>query len=149
VTASLTPNREGVLGALWWLYDGALFGIYLADTSGAATPPALDGSFYSWLSPTDYFLDSAYDIYVTGDAVAYDATITDRAVLPQLEITLDYATTVTYTDLLVVVYPAQDGGATPPDYSIPLVAVIHESSPVTLLSTETKTYKLDLFAEWL
>lgn len=149
MTASLTPNREAVLGALWWLYDGALFAIFLADTSGAGTPPALDGAFDNWVAPTDYLLNSAYDVYITADAVDYDATITDRAVLPQLTITLDYASTVTYTDLLVTVIPAQDPGASPPAYAYPLVAVIHESSPITLLSTETKTYSLDLFAELL
>jgi hypothetical protein len=149
VTASLTPNRQAVLGALWWLYEGATFVVLLADTSAAGTPPALDGELLDWVDPTDYTLADEFDLYLTGGLVSYDGTITDRATLPQLVITLDYASTVTYTDLLVLCIPAQDPGATPPDYAFPFVGVIHESSPVTLLSTETKTYNLDLFAEWL
>lgn len=149
MTASLTPNRQAVLSALWWLYEGATFFVLLADTSAAGTPPALDGDLIDWLVPTDYTLADEFDLYLTGGTVAYDATITDRAELPQLAITLDYASTVTYTDLLVLCIPVADPGASPPDHAYPLVAVIHESSPVTLLSTETKTYNLDLFAEWI
>lgn len=149
MTASLTTNREAVLGALWWLYDEATFLVVLANTTGAATPPALDGPFEGWYSPTDYLLDTAYDIYLTAGSVGYDATITDRAELPQLVITLDYATTVTYTDLIVICLSAKNPGASPPAHANPLTAVIHESSPVTLLSTQTKTYNLDLFAEWI
>ena len=146
MTASLTPNREAVLSALWWLYEGATFLVALTDTTGAGSPPALDGPFDDWVA---YLLDSAYDIYLTGGTVAYDATITDRAELPQLVITLDYDSTVTYTDALILCIPAVDPGAGAPLYALPLVGVIHESSPVTLLSTETKTYNLDLFAEWI
>lgn len=149
MTASLTPNRQAVLSALWWLYEGATFVVSLADTSGAGSPPALDGDYNDWFSPTNYVLDSAYDVFLTGGTVAYDATITDRAELPQLVITLDYATTVTYTDLLVLCIPAIDPGASAPEYAIPLIAVIHESSPITLLSTQSKTYNVDLFAEWI
>jgi hypothetical protein len=149
MTASLTPNRQAVLGALWWLYEGATFFVLLADTSGAGTPPAMDGDLVDWIIPTDYTLADEFDLYLTGGSVAYDGSITDRATLPQLVITLDYDSTVTYTDLLVLCIPAQDPGATPPDQAYPFIGVIHESSPVTLLSTETKTYNLDLFAEWI
>jgi hypothetical protein len=134
---------------MWWLYEGATFLALLANTSAAATPPSLDGSFASWITPVNYLLSDSFDVYLTGGAAAYDSTITDRAKVPQLVITLDYASTVTYTDLLVLCIPAQDPGATPPDYAFPFVGVIHESSPVTLLSTQTKTYNLDLFAEWI
>lgn len=149
MTASLTPNRETVKSALWWLYEGATFLAILADTSAAATPPALTGSFDDWVTPTDYTLSGDYDIYLTGGTVAYDATITDRAELPQLVITLDYASTVTYTDVLIVCIPATDPGAGAPTYAFPFVGVIHESTPITLLSTQSKTYNVDLFAEWI
>lgn len=146
MTASLTPNREAVKSALWWLYEGATFLVSLADTTGAGSPPALDGPYDDW---APYLLDGAYDLFLTGGAVDYDATITDRAELDRLVITLDYASNVTYTDLVIVCVPAVDPGASAPLYAFPLVAVIHESSPVTVLSTESKTYNLDLFAEWI
>ena len=149
MTASLTPNRQAVLSALWWLYEGATFVAVLADTSAAASPPALSADLIDWLSPTDYTLSSSYDVFLTGGTVAYDATITDRAELPQLVITLDYASTVTYTDVLVLCIPAIDPGASAPTHAFPFVGVIHESSPITLLSTESKTYNVDLFAEWI
>ena len=149
MTASLTPNREAVLSALWWLYDGATFAVIPANTTGAASPPALNGDSLNWFVPTDYTLADQFDLYVTGGTVAYDATTTDRAVLPPLTITLDYDTSITYTDLIIFCIPVADAGASPPNHAYPLVAVIHESSPVTLLSTETKTYNLDLFAEWI
>jgi hypothetical protein len=149
VTASLTPNRQAVLSALWWLYEGATFVVILADTSAAGTPPALDGDLVDWIIPTDYTLADQFDLYLTGGTVAYDATVTDRAELPQLVITLDYASTVTYTDVLILCIPAIDPGASAPDHAFPFVGVIHESSPITLLSTQSKTYNVDLFAEWL
>ena len=148
MAAVLTPNREAVKSAMWWLYEDAVFGVLLANTTGAGSPPALDGPLTDWITPTDYTLADQYDLFVTAGTVDYDATIADRAKLQQLSIVLDYASTVTYTDLIVVCVPAKDPGASPPTYAYPLVAVIHESSPVTLLSTETKTYNLDLFAEW-
>lgn len=149
MTASLTPNREAVKGALWWLYEGALFLVSLANTSGAGTPPALDGLYEDWTTPTNYLLDGAYDLFITGGTVDYGVVLTNRAELEQLVITLDYDTNVTYTDLLVLCIPAINPGGPPPIHATPLVAVIHESSPVTLLSTQTKTYNLDLFAEWI
>lgn len=149
MTASLTPNRQAVLSALWWLYEGATFVAILANTSAAGTPPALNGDLLDWFDPTDYTLADGFDVYLTGGTVAYDATITDRAELPQLVITLDYASTVTYTDVLILCIPAVDPGASAPDHAYPFVGVIHESSPVTLLSTQSKTYNVDLFAEWL
>lgn len=149
MTASLTPNRQAVLSALWWLYEDATFFVLLANTSAAATPPALDGDVMNWFAPTDYTLADQFDLYLTGGTVAYDASIADRAKLPQLVITLDYATTVTYTDLVIICVPAIYPGAGAPDYAFPLVGVIHESSPITLLSTQSKTYNVDLFAEWI
>lgn len=147
MTASLVNNKEVTKAALWWLYEGATFVVVLANTSAAATPPALDGPYSAWVSPTNYQLSSDYDLFFTGGAVSYSAGVANRSVLPQLVITLDYATTVTYTDLLVLLIPATDPGATAPLYAFPQVAVIHESTPITLLSTQSKTYRLDLFAE--
>ncbi len=149
MTASLTPNRQAVLSALWWLYEDATFLVLLANTSAAGTPPSLDGAIGNWIVPTDYTLADQFDLYLTGGTVTYDATITDRAKLPQLVITLDYASTVTYTDLLILCIPAVDPGASAPSHAYPFVGVIHESSPITLLSTQSKTYKVDLFAEWI
>jgi hypothetical protein len=147
MTASLVSNKEVTKAALWWLYEGAMFIVALANTSGAASPPALDGPPDAWYTPTDYTLSNDYDIFLTGGTADYSASVADRSVLPQLVITLDYATNVTYTDLLVFVLPAIDPGASAPIYAFPQVAVIHESTPISLLSTQTKTYRLDLFAE--
>lgn len=146
MAASLTPNREAAKSALWWLYEGATILVVLADASAASPAPALDGPFSGWFS---YLLDSSYDLFLTGGTVDYDATIIDRAELQPLTITLDYASSVTYTDVLIVCVPAVDPGPSAPAYAFPLVGVIHESSPVTLASTATKTYVVDLFSEWL
>lgn len=144
--ASLTRNRQAALSALWWLYEGGTIGAILADTSAAGTPPSGTGALSSWLP---YLLSEDFDLFLTGGSVAYDATLTQRAELPQLVITLDYATTVTYTDVVLLCVPAIDPGASPPEYALPFVGVIQESSPVTLLSTQSKTYRVDLYAEWI
>lgn len=145
--ATLIQNREAPLSALWWLFEGATIGIILANTTGAATPPLGTDAFSAW-SP--YFLSQDFDLFLTGGIAAYDATLTQRAELPQLVITLDYASTVTYTDVLLYSITANDpAGASPPEYAFPFVGVIQESSPVTLLSTQSKTYNLDLYAEWI
>lgn len=145
--ATLTPNREVARGALWWLFEGATFFAVLADASAASPAPPLDGPESNWFP---YYLDGEFDLFLTGGASAYDATITDRSVLPQLEIILDYASTVTYTDIVVTCIPDVTPGAGSPSYAtFPIVAVIHESSPVTLAAGTTKTYKLDLYSEWI
>lgn len=146
MAASLTPNREAAKSALWWLFEGATIFVLLADASAASPAPALDGAFSNWVP---YLLDSSYDVFLSGGTVDYDGTITDRAELPQLTITLDYASSVTYTDLLIGCIPAVDPGAGAPAYAFPLVAVIHENSAITLASTESKTYLVDLFSEWI
>lgn len=146
MTATLTPNREAALAAMWWLFEGATIYTFLADTTGAATPPGLTDPYDDWLL---YALDSAYDLFLTGGTAAYGTTITDRAQLPQLEITLDYLTNVTYTDVLVFVIPAVDPGVGAPTYSLPYLGVIHESSAITLSGGSTKTYRLDLYSEWI
>lgn len=146
MTATLTPNREAPLAALWWLFEGAVFYTNLADTTGAASPPAQTDGFLEWVP---YFLPDDYDTFTASGSVDYDATLTQRAVLPQQEITLSFASTVTYTDLVVFVIPAVDPGASAPLYSAPQVAVIHEPSAFTLTAGSTKTYKLDLYSEWI
>jgi hypothetical protein len=148
MTATLTPNRQAALSALWWLFEGATFIAILADASAADPPLPLDGDFDQWFGPVEYTLGFEYDIFVEGDTADYDATDADKAILPQLAFTLDYDTSVTYTDVLVLCIPAIDPGSSAPFHAFPLVGVIHESSPITLASTETKTYNLDLFSKW-
>jgi hypothetical protein len=145
MTATLTPNRDAALSALWWLFEGATFiaGLVNASTADPALP--LGGPLDQW---DDYALSFDYDIFVEGDTADYDATDADKAILPQLVFTLDYDTSVTYTDVLVLCIPAIDPGSSAPFHAFPLVGVIHESSPVTLASTETKTYNLDLYSKW-
>lgn len=146
MATSLTPNREVAKSALWWLFQGATIFAFLADASAASPAPALDGGIDNWFP---YLLDSSYDVFLTGGTVDYDATISDRAELPPLTITLDYASSVTYTDVLIACIPAVDPGAGAPTHAFPFMGVIHESSPFTLASTATKTYVVDLFSEWL
>jgi hypothetical protein len=148
MTATLTPNRDAALSALWWLFEGATFLAVLADASAADPALPLDGPLNQWFDPADYLLSTDYDIFVEGGTADYDATDADKAILPQLALTLDYDTSVTYTDVLVICIPAIDPGEAAPLHAVPLVGVIHESSPVTLASTETKTYNLDLFSKW-
>jgi hypothetical protein len=149
MTATLTPNRDVPLSALWWLFEGATIIAGLADASAADPPLPLDGPLMQWFSPDVYYLDEEYDIFIEADAVDYDSTDDNKAILPQLSLTLDYETSVTYTDVLVVCIPAIDPGSSAPLHvALPLVGVIHETTPVTLDSTETKTYKVDLFSKW-
>lgn len=146
MTATLTPNRQAALSALWWLFQGATFATFLANTTGAATPPAQTGGFAEW---QPYILPDDFDVFTASGVAVYDATLTQRAILPQQEITLSFASSVTYTDLFVAVIPAIDPGAGAPQHSAPVVAIIHESAAVTLAAGSTKTYKLDLYSEWI
>lgn len=146
MAATLTTNREAALSALWWLFEGATFVALLADTSGAATPPDPTDDYTVWIP---YLLADEYDTFTASGNVSYDASITQRAILPQQEISFSFAGDVTYTDLVVFVLPAVDPGASAPPYSAPQVAVIHEPSAFTLTAGSTKTYKLDLYSEWI
>ena len=147
MTASLTPNRETALAAIWWLYEGALIIASFADTTGASSPPDLTADADDW---TSYSLDSSFDIFLVGGSAAYDATLNERAKLPQLEIVVDFDTSITYTDILIYTLPAADGGESAPFYALaPYVGVIHEPTAVTVGPTESKTYRVDLFSEWL
>jgi hypothetical protein len=144
--ASFTPNREAALGALWWLFEGATFASFLADTTGAASPPALNADYSAW---DPYVLAGQFDTFTASGTVAYDGTLTQRAELPQQEITLSFASTVTYTDVLVAIIPAVDPGAGAPVHAFPLIGVIHESTPFTLTAGATKSYRLDLYSQWI
>lgn len=144
MTAVLTQNRELALAAAWWLYEGATVLVALADTTGAEDPPLGTDVFEDWIP---YLLSEDYDLFLTAGTAAYDATITEQAGVPQLAITLDYADSVTYTDLVLLCLPLIDPGVGSPLYAKPTIGIIEESSAVTLLSTETKTYNLDLYAE--
>ena len=146
MTASLTPNRETALAAMWWLYEGATIFATFADTTGASPAPDLSTSWEDWF---DYLLDSSYDIFLTGGSVGYDATLTERAELPQLEIVVDFDTSITYTDILIFTVPAVDPGVDAPTYAFPYIGVIHEPTAVTVGASESKTYRVDLFSEWL
>jgi hypothetical protein len=146
MAATFTPNRETALSAMWWLLEGATIATFLADTTGAATPPSQTAGFDDW---ADYILPDDFDTFVAVGTAGYDATLTQRAILPQQEITLNFATTVTYTDLIVAIIPAIDPGAGAPVYSAPTLAVIHEDAAFTLTAGSTKTYNLDLYAEWI
>lgn len=144
--ASFTPNREAALGAMWWLYKGATFYSILANTTGAASPPALTADYSAW---NPYVLANQYDIFTAVGDVAYDATLTQRAKLPQQEISLSFGTSVTYTDVLVGLIPAISPGANAPSYALPLVGIIHEPTAFTLTAGATKTYRLDLYCQWI
>lgn len=149
MSATLTPNRDAAKSALWWLFQGGSIVAVLANTSAAGTPPASSAELVDWLVPTDYTLSQDYDLFLTGGSVVYDTTVTSKAKLPRLQFVLDYATTVTYTDVLLLGIPAYTPGSSPPSGSTFYLGVIHESSPVTLLSTQSKTYNVDLFAQWI
>lgn len=146
MAATLTPNRETALAAMWWLFDGGTFIAVLADTTGAASPPALDADFFAW---QNYWLPDNTDVFVPGGTIAYDATNTNRAVVPQIEIVLTFAIGVTYTDVQIYVIPGPSPGSNYPNFAYPYIGLIHEPSAVTLAPGATKTYKLDLYSEWL
>lgn len=152
MAASITWNRETPWAAMWWLLEGALVAVYLADTTGASPAPSLEGNFSDWF---DYFQeDPQFDVFLNVGAVSYDATQTDRAVVPQIEIVLDYSETVTYTHLFIEIGPvyyatAHPDGAELPAGRIPTLAIVSEPAAVTLTAGDTKTYKIDLFSEWL
>lgn len=144
MTATLHPNKDTPLAALWWLFQGATFLVILFDTTGVSPLPSYS-NFASWVP---YALDSSFDLYFTGGTAAFDASNAQMARLPQLQIVLDYDSAVTYTHLAVVSIPAVDPGALFEDAAYPVVAFISEPSAVTLSSTQTKTYNLDLTALW-
>jgi hypothetical protein len=144
--ASFTPNREAALSAMWWLFKDATFFSILANTTGAASPPALNADYSAW---EPYVLAGQFDTFTASGSVAYDSTLTQRAKLPQQEISLSFASTVTYTDVLVAVIPAVNPGSGVPSYARPSIGVIHEPTAFTLTAGATKTYRLDLYSQWI
>lgn len=144
MTASFTVTRELALGALWWVCDGATFYASLADTTGAGTPPALTDDYDEWLP---YLLAESFDVFVTAGSTSYDTTITSRSKIPALTFTLNYASTVTFTDLVIYCVPNKTIPASAPVQVIPFVGVIHEPTPFTLNAGTTKTYNLNLYSE--
>lgn len=148
MAATLHPNRATALAALWWLFEGATFYVYFADTTGASPQPSYTytdyDDFYDEWGP--YLLDSAFDQLIVGGSVAYDGSNTQLARLPQLEIVLDYPTAITYTHVIIELVPAVDPGASAPSKAFPIMLHVAESPAVTVASTATKTYTLDLTA---
>lgn len=148
MAATLYPNRTTALAALWWLFEGATFYVYFADTTGASPQPAYDYPteleyYQAW---DDYWLSIDYDQLIIGGTVTYDATDDQLARLPQLEIVLDYPTAITYTHMIIEVLTAVDPGSSSQSKAYPLLLHVKESPAVTVASTETKTYKIDLTA---
>lgn len=146
MTATFTKNRMAALSAAWWLFEGATIYAFLADTTGAATPPALTDDISEWIS---YGLSQDYDLFLTAGTAAYGASITDRAEIPQIQLDLNYATSVTYTDVILLSLPAVSPGAGAPDHATVFIGVIHEDTAYTLTAGNTKTYKLDLYSQWI
>lgn len=146
MTATFTKNRMAALSAAWWLFEGATVFAILADTTGAATAPALTDDMNAWLA---YALSEDYDVVVSAGTADYGASITDRAEIPQIQLDLNYATSVTYTDVIVLSFPAVSPGAGAPEYSVAFLGVIHEDTAYTLTAGNTKTYKLDLYSQWI
>lgn len=148
MAATLYPHRTTALAALWWLFEGATFIVYFANTTGASPQPAYDyattAAYYDAWSP--YWLSSSFDQVIVGGTTAFDGSNNQKARLPQLNIVVDYATAITYTHMIIEVVPAVDPGASAPGKAFPLVLHIHESPALTVASTETKTYKIDLTA---
>lgn len=147
MTATLYPNRATALAALWWLFEGATFNVFFADTSAATTQPeynytSLGASFASW---EPYLLSDSFDQLLIGPSVAYDSANNQLARLPQLEIVLDYNTAITYTHMIIFLAPNLYVSSLS-FTGVPLMLFVHESPAVTVASTETKTYTLDLTA---
>ncbi len=159
MTATFTHNKETGFAATWWLYKGATFGIELIDVTGAANPPANTAPLIDWLTPVNYSVSPApaSGEYPedTGSTPAYGTTITNQAELPQLQFDVNFPTyggPITYTHIVVYCLVAADRQALwvsgdPSEAFMPTVAVIEESPAITLQTTQTKTYKLDLWAD--
>ena len=159
MTATYTKNREAGRAALWWLYKEAQFIATLMDTSGAGSPPALTAPIEDWLAPTDYSLGLGWQLFITGaTTVNYDSTLTDRAVIAQVDFVMDFSLMgfsghfdYTFTDLVITCQPEAVNHIPTGEPAYPgewTVGVIHESSARTLNTSNTsESYKLDLFAE--
>jgi len=159
MTATITHNKDTGLGAMWWLYKGATFEVEFFDVTGFASPPANTTGLLEWISPIDYRVSPSPAVgeypVDTGSTPAYGTTITNQAELPQLQFDLNFPTyggPITYTHVIVYCLLASDRQALfvagdPSEAFLPTIAVIEESPAITLQTTETKTYKLDLWAD--
>ena len=159
MTATFTHNKETGLAATWWLYKGATFAFGFFDVTGAASPPANTAPLIDWLTPVNYSVSPApaNGEYPgdTGGNPAYGTTITNQAELPQLQFDVNFPTyggPITYTHIVVYRLLAADrqevwASGDPTEASIPTLAVIEESPAITLQTTQTKTYKIDLWAD--
>ena len=129
------------------------------DTTGAGSPPALTAPIEDWLAPTDYSLGPMFFLWVNGaTTVDYDATLTDRAVIAQVDFVLDFSLLgagghfdYTFTDIVITCQPEAANHIPSGEPAYPgewTIGVIHESSARTLNTANTsESYKLDLFAE--
>ena len=132
---------------MFWLFEGAGLFTFLADTTGANLVPSQTGDFAAW---QPYVQNQNYDSFTAVGSAVFDANSTQRAILPQQDISLNFATTVSYTDLLVFVAPPKTAPANSPTYAtFPLLGIIHEPTLYTLAANTTKIYKLDLYSEWI
>ena len=158
MTATFVRNKEIGLAAAWWLYKDATFSTFFFDTTGT-TAPALTTPLGGWFNPVDYTVspapagvDLAED---TGGLPAYGATITYRAELPQLELVVgfpNYGGPLTYTHIgeVCMLHSSKQAlwqSGDPFEPFMPTVAFIEESPAITLQTTQTKTYKLDLWGD--
>ncbi len=159
MTATFTHNKQTGLAATWWLYKGATFAVEFFDVTGAASPPANTSTLWDFIIPVDYLVSPApaSGEYPedTGSTPAYGTTITNQAELPQLQFDVNFPTyggPITYTHIVVYCVLAADRQAVwasgdPTEASMHTVAVIEESPAITLQTTQTKTYKIDLWAD--
>jgi len=162
MTATFTHNKHTGLAAAWWLYKASTFRIELVDVTGASNPPPNTTGIIGWFTPVDYTLGSQtpsppYNTYpeVTGGTPAFGTTITNQAELPQLQIDVGfpaYSNSITYTHVVVFCLLDSDKqdlwtASDPSEVIMPTVAVIEESPAITLQPNQSKTYKLDLWAD--
>jgi len=146
--ATLTASREAARAAIWYVFEGALIVAALANTSGATPPASASSNLSDWFP---YLLAGSFDLFLTAGSSSYNSTNVLLAQLQQLSFQLSYSQSVTYTDIVIFAIPVQRPAvaAGQPTYLSPFVGVIHESSPITLNTGQTKTYRLDLTAKWL
>jgi len=159
MTATFTHNKETGMAAAWWLYEDSTFGIELFDVTGVSNPPSTTSGFMSWVTPVDYTIspNPSYAEYPedTGGIPAYGTTITNQAELPQLQFDVNFPTyggPITYTHIAVYCILAANKQALwtsgdPSEVFLPTIAIIEESPAITLQTNQTKTYKLDLWAD--
>lgn len=144
MTANLIVDRSVAFGALWYLFEGATVFVLPADMTGVDPLPSYTlEAFEEWVP---YLLSDFYQ-FPTAGTVGYDTGDTDLAKLQQLQIVMDYETSITYTHVLIAVTPVLlPTTGTPPDQSSPFVGFIEEPTAVTLTSSQSKTYNIDLTA---